>query len=146
MERYTERLFKSHDIAEMSGIRLKPYSIAATGRDGIDMAPVLDIASAALAESEIPGMSHKGLGYLIYHAGEDANWLLTRVWAEECIVAGLLVQVADGQRVAVVEPFIECVWEEIVAHHERNAWVRSMMGTEENSAAYLADLHPDGMY
>ena len=146
MEHYAARLFKSHKIAEMSGIRLKPYSIAATGREDIDMAPVLDAASAALAESGIPGMAHRGLGYLIYHAGEGANWLLTRVWMEGCIVSGLLDQIAGGQRVAVEEPFIECVWEEIIAHHERNAWVGNMMGAEENPAAYLADMLPEGMH
>ena len=130
----------------MSGIRLKPYSIAAAGREGIGMAPVLDIASAAVAESDIPGAAHSGLGYLVYHAGEGADWLLTRVWMEGCIVSGLLYRVAGGRRVAVEEPFIECVWEEVVAHHERDAWVRNMMGAGENPAAYLADLLPDGMH
>ena len=146
MERYRARLYKSHEIAGMSGVRFNPYSIAAEGREGIDMAPVLDHAAAALAASDVPGMAHKGLGYLIYHAGEGANWLLTRVWMEGGIVSGLMARIhGDGLR-DVAEPFVECVWEETVAHHERDSWVKHMMGGKENPSAYLGDRCPDGMH
>ena len=146
MGQYKPRLFKSHGAAEMSGVRLKPYSIATAGREDIDMGPVMDIVAASLAESDIPGMEHRGLGYVVYHAGEIANWLLTRVWMDGSIVTGLLAQVEGGERVDVEKPYIECVWEEIAVHHERGAWVKHMMGAGEDPDAYLADMLPDGMH
>jgi len=103
-------------------------------------------AIRALEASDIPQMPHQGLGYMVCHAGEEANWLLTRVWMEGGIVAGLLGRAEHASYAPVTTPLIECVWEEIVAHHEREAWVRHMMRGEAQPQAYVQDQLPDGMY
>lgn len=146
MDTYHPRTLACYDVVEMSGIRTKPYTIFAEGREGIDMAPVLDHAEIALAASSIPSTARHGLGYLIYHAGMQTNWLLTRVWMPGGIVSGLLARIENGERVDVTEPIIECVWEEVVVHHERMAWVRHMMGRAEDPDAYLDDRLPSGSY
>lgn len=146
METYKARLIQSHDPATVGGIRLKPYSIASEGRAKIAMRPVHGHAAEALARSSIPVMAHCRLGYVIYHAGTDGYWLLVRVWLDGGIVAGLLARV-DGERCTeVADPLIECVWEEIPAHHERDAWVRHMMTDPENPQGYLRDRLPDGYH
>lgn len=146
MDRYEPRLFKSYDPVRMSGTRIKPYTIAAPGREDIDLQPVLDRAAVALAASSLMSMPHRGLGYLILHAGEEANWLLTRVWMKGGIVSGLLARFDGGEITDVHDPLVECVWEEVVAHYERQAWVRHMMTDAEDTAGYLGDRLTGGMH
>lgn len=146
METYEARLIQSHDCVDLGGIRFKPYSIAAEGREDIAMRRVLGYAAEALAASSIPTLSHRGLGYIIYHAGTGGNWLLVRPWLDGGIVSGLLGRIDGDCYMEVTAPLIECVWEEIPAHHERGAWVRHMMTDAEDREGYLRDRLADGYH
>lgn len=139
MDIYLPRLIESHDPVELEGMRLKPYFIAAQGREDIDTDPVLRHAAEALRVSSVPAMAHLGLGYMVYHAGEGGNWLLVRVWLDGGIVSGLLGRIEGTRYAEVTEPLVECVWEEIPVHHERGAWVRHMMTDPADPEAYLRD-------
>ena len=144
MDTYYPRLMKFHDVANISGICFKVYSIAVDGRENIVIGPVLKHASEFLAASAVPTMDHARLGYIVYHAGDGGNWLLIRTWLGGGIVAGLLGQI-DGNRFDVVtEPLIECVWEEVPVHHERCAWVRHMMTDPPDPTGYLKDHLAEG--
>lgn len=146
METYEPRLIRSLDLVTLGGITIKRYFIAVKGREDIAVQPVLGHADEALAGSSLSTLAHRGLGYLIHHAGTDGNWLLVRVWLDGGIVSGLLARI-DGERCTkVTAPLIECVWEEIPAHHERGAWVRHMMTGAKNPEAYLRDRLPDGYH
>ena len=139
-------MFRSYDIAEFSGIRFKPYTIEATEGESINIKPVLDYAKSLLAESAIPWLRHCGLGYITYHKGEDGNWLLLRTWVEGGIQAGLIAA-NHGQGFQLLKvPFCECVWEAVIATHERDAWVRHMMCSDQNPEAYLEDRLSAGFY
>ena len=138
------RLIESRDPVELEGLRLKPYFIAARGREVIDTDSVLKHAAEALRASSVPSMAHLGLGYIVYHAGEGGNWLLVRVWLDGGIVSGLLGRIDGGHYSEVKEPMVECVWEEIPVHHERGAWVRYMMSDPADPEAYLRDTLASG--
>ncbi|WP_424981660.1 hypothetical protein [Maritalea sp. S77] len=127
------------------GFELKTYSICAKSRTPLPTDPIFSAAMEALHTSQIIDMPHQGIGYLMVHFGEAANWVLTRVWREGDIVAGLLTHFEAGKLLQVDEPMIECVWEEVIVHHERNAWVKHMMGGA-GKEGYLADHLADGQY
>lgn len=146
MGRYKTRLFRSQGLQNVNGIRLKVYTIAAEGREDIDMGPVLRYATSTLAQSPIPWTAHRESGYIIYHAGQIANWLLTRVWLKGDIVSGLLAADYGDGLADVSMPLVECVWEAVVSQYERDAWVRHMMSGEEDPAGYLADFLEDGYH
>ncbi|MEM6638339.1 MAG: hypothetical protein AAF610_00415 [Pseudomonadota bacterium] len=146
METYRARQVVAHPVSDLAGLKIKPYTIAAAGREEIDIHRVLEHADAELRSSGLSSLAHHGLGYVIYHAGADANWLLLRVWVDGCIVAGRVVHVVDDQRVEIESPLIECVYEQVPASHERTAWVRHMMGDTPDAAGYLADRLTDGDY
>ncbi|WP_428648505.1 hypothetical protein [Roseibium sp.] len=143
---YKQRLYRSYPPVECAGVRLKPYTIAAAGREDFNIQAALDYAAVALAASPVAWMRHRGLGYLMHHRGEDGNWFLLRVWLEGDIQAGLLS--ADHGRgfEPVTMPACECVWEGLVTCHEREAWIRHMMSETENPDGYLADRLEDGFH
>ena len=145
MGNYTPRLFEPRKTFNHAGIRFKFCTIAAAGREDIATGPIVKAVTSAIDASKVPTLDHRGLGYVVYHAGEQANWLLTRVWLDGDIVSGLLGRVIDGTYKDVTEPLVECVWEEIAVHHEREAWVRHMMSGPQNPDAYLADVIAGGM-
>ena len=143
---YRKRMFRSHGNSDVDGIKLKIYTITANGRDETDLIQVLDRAGVALGNSLIPQMPHQRLGYLIHHAGEDADWLLTRVWLRGDIVSGLLAANHGNGFEDVSDPLVECVWESVVGQHERNAWVRHMMSVPSNAEGYLSDYLAAGWH
>lgn len=144
MNRYQPRTIRAFAPMRTDDIVLKPYVICAEGRSTPAMEAVTAQALPALAASELPSLPHRGLGYLILHAGEEADWLLTRVWLEGDIVAGLLATLKDGRLEPVTAPLIECVWEAVVGADERDAWVRRMMVERPDPQAYLDDRLADG--
>jgi hypothetical protein len=146
MGQYKRRQYQSFDVIEVAGIRIKPYTIAAKGREGLKIDHALNYARNALPESPIPWMRHHGLGYLMYHAGEDGNWFLLRAWVEGDIQVGMIcADSGDGFKTLSV-PACECVWEAVISHHERDAWVKNMMSAKPDPDAYLADRLVDGMH
>ncbi|WP_259781062.1 hypothetical protein [Aestuariispira ectoiniformans] len=143
---YKPRYFRTHDMIDCSGIRLKPYTIALEDRRDINLEPIFDYANYALSGSQIPWLQNHGLGYLVYHTGEDGNWLLLRTWTQGDIVAGL-ISADHGCGFKTLEvPCIECVWEAVISQHERDAWVRHMMSGQTDADGYLADKLADGLY
>ena len=146
MGQYKKRLYTSYAPIEVGGIMLKPYTIAAEGREDLNVEHALAYARKALPESGIPWMHHHGLGYLIYHAGEDANWILLRAWVEGDIQVGMICGDYGYGFKPLSIPACECVWEALIASHERDAWVRNMMSTQTDPDAYLNDTLTDGMH
>lgn len=146
MTGYKPRQFHFHGTKEAGDICLKLYSITADGRNTPDMTQIGDIAETELLASPIPALPHRGLGYVICHAGEVANWLLIRVWREGEIVMGLLRTVEDGSAKQVEEPLIECIWEAAVSVHEREAWIKAMIEDGGGKETYLANSLEDGAH
>lgn len=143
---YKPREFRFHSVSVTEGIRLKTYSISAKPGVEVEMSGAMAHAAEALRQSSIPWMQHQGLGYLIYHMGEEGGWLLTRVWLKGGIVSGLLHRDQGYGFEPVPVPLVECVWESVVTQHERDAWVRQMMSDGADHQGYLEDWLPDGQY
>lgn len=146
MSVYTKRKFIFEAIESFGDTRLKTYTIMAEGRTKKALNPMLRFAKKSLAESTIPWMKHEKLGYIIYHIGEDADWLLTRVWCEGGIVTGLIAADYGNGWALLATPCVECVWEAVVTEFERNAWVRNMLTETPNAEAYLNDRLGEGHY
>ena len=143
---YKPRLFRPHGTSEFDGIELKTYSITAEGREETDLIPVLRHAGTALGSSPIPRMPYRGLGYLVLHAGEQADWLLTRVWLDGDIVSGLLAANHGDGFESVSDPLVECVWGAVVGQYERDALVRHMMSVPASAEGYLGDFLAAGRH
>jgi len=90
-----------------------------------------------------------GLGYVIIHQGEMRNWLLLHRWAYNDIVLASIASAPLGSAYFQLEDhrqFHACVWEHVVIHHERNAWVKHMMSGSPEPRSYLGDHLKNGDY
>ena len=146
MTLYAPRMFKRSGIHTFGDIALKCYTITVKGQVPVDIDRALPYARQSLAGSLLPWLQHKGVGYLIYHAGEDANWLLTRLWMQGDIVSGLIAGDHGHGLNPIPTPFVECVWEAVICEFERNCWVKHMMIEAPDPDAWLMDQLPEGLH
>ena len=72
------------------GATLKLYTISSTTRSASLSDKHDDLIAAALEKLSSSSFSSRGLGYAMLHKGEDADWLLVRLWLEGDIVAGAM--------------------------------------------------------
>ena len=85
--------------------------------------------------------SNFGLGYVMLHHGEEANWLLFDWWISGGIACQILCRSTHGEPTQferVFRPFMACVWEAVAIAHERDAWVSTMMRDRPSPEDYLA--------
>ena len=143
---YQKRKFMNFGVQPFDGVQLKLYTISAASRAASLNDKHDDLIKTGLEKLASKKFSPRGLGYAMLHKGEDADWLLVRLWLEGDIVAGVMAGDYGKGFDWVTEPFVECIWEHLVARHERDAWVRHMMSKTPKPTAYLEDVLPHGMY
>ena len=144
---YRSRRFVARGVTSIGPIQLKTYTITAEGRAAPDVIAGVEFARVQLPSATAQGFEETGKGYLIFHAGEVEDWLLVRWWINGGIVAGLLAsRQGDARFEYCAQPYIECVWEGFITEFERSAWVRHMMTASPDTAAYLDDQLPTGLY
>jgi hypothetical protein len=85
---------------------------------------------------------HYGLGFIIFHQGEDGNYILMNAWTDECILVQHLyvapLHAPGHYEYHTPTGMMACVWELEVHCFERDAWVSTMMGnTPPDASAYL---------
>ena len=145
MEEYLARQYRSHEVVDAAGLRLKLYTITLTGREH-DIPPNMTaLVERGVFKAGLEREKTEGLGYVVVHLGEDATWVLFRAWFTGGILGGKLYRIEAGELRDVAEPLIECVWEHTVAHYERNAWVQHMLSTRDPDG-YLRATLSDGAY
>jgi len=143
---YRPRDIQSHGIAEMSGWRMKQYSITAdTGPiDPSVMAAAERVAMKACLEVSSDRGGRNPVGFSILHSGAEAMWLLVDFWTGD-----IISQLAFGAALddpTAFEPVPRgrgtvCVWEMEVFSHERDSFVEHMMSqTGPNTENYLHDV------
>ena len=153
MHPYTPRRIRSHGIREVSGWRLKVYSVVVDGSPpewGV-FEPTVAFVEAALPSPAVAA-GRAGLGFLIAHTGrgmwytvlcwwDRENELPIRVWVAEQDGGPPRWRPARGSESV-------CVWDLDVIWHERQAWVRTLLAKHpapDADSAYLADvLERDG--
>jgi hypothetical protein len=140
---------------EINGWKLKVYGISAT-RDLSDkdtVAAVMIERGRQIAESVFarnPTTNSYGLGYVIFHEGRLANWLLLDWWADEIQIRHHLYR-SDSATPAgferVTSDLIACIWELRLIAFEREAWIETMLKSPDRPDVqrYLAARLPDGM-
>jgi hypothetical protein len=152
---YAERLVRFIGIWEMNGWSLKVYGISAT-RDPSDKDTVSSVmieSGRQIAEAVFtrdPTTNSYGLGYIIFHEGRLANWLLLDWWADEIQIRHQLYRSdsadpAGFQR--VTSDLIACIWELRVVEFEREAWIQTMLKSPSRPDVqrYLDLRLPDAM-
>lgn len=146
-ELHEKRFVDAIEVAEISGARVKSYIITEKSRNRPNLSDGYKFACTHLATEAAYGIAEKGLGYLILHAGEDADWLLVRWWLPGGIVAGIVAsRQGDAEFKLCERPYVECVWEGIITEFERSAWVQHMMCATPDQASYLDATLPAGAY
>lgn len=142
---YHPRHFSPCGVRTVGPLHAKVYEIVAHGRDAGDVDAAVDHISRHISEDLLANIAATGLGYVLIHRGEAADWLLARTWLEGGIVAGI-VYTGNGRTFEKApSQIIECVWEAVVAFHERDAWVRAGMSVAGREL-YLSDMLPTGFY
>jgi hypothetical protein len=136
---YEPRPLSPLGVVELRWYRLKAYSIvygdAPFDRERFD-------AGLRLAERELPAPAvapgRPGVGFVIFHQGRTGPYLVLGWWdnENELPVRVFLEDPAGWRPAAGGESF--CVWDLRVVWHEREAYVRMMLGGEADEAAYLA--------
>lgn len=132
---YDPRPIRSVELVAEDGWRLKVYGIAAANRS-----PNSNLVSAAkhVALEHLPGPAidddRYGVGFLIVHEGQDANFVLLDWWVGE----NMLHQ--DVFTPSFEEPArlthlpagpTACVWELFVLSFERQAWISTVLANPE---------------
>lgn len=156
MTPYRQRVFRFAELHTIGGLQLKCYRIGlaigsmmnpgAHERYAHALAYVREHAPTILRLSTY---ANHGLGYLIVHFGAQRVWLLLHWWhGEDIVLAHLASAPLEGGRFQSEDgqPFHACVWEHVVIHHERDAWVRHMLASPPDPAGYLEDRLADGDY
>lgn len=149
---YQTRVFRNLSDWSIADHRLKPYAITVAEAPAVQ-APLVDAAVEHTRRVLPPAAAAEGgserLGYGILHTGTLGTWLLIHWWAHGDICCGRLALAAPGNiefRSMDDRPLLACVWEQVVMHHERGAWVRHMMAPRPDADAYFGDRLADGRY
>jgi hypothetical protein len=142
---YRPRHFSLCGIRSAGPLLAKVYEILAEGREAGDVDRAIDHIARHVRDDLFAHVNCTGVGYIVIHRGEMADWLLARTWLEGGIVAGVVYN-GDGRTFEKVSaPLIECVWEAVAASHERGAWIRAGMSVAGQDQ-YLSDTLPAGYY
>ncbi len=153
---YADRLIRFLGIWEINGWKLKVYGISAARdvSDELTVDPAIIESGRRIAETVFIRNSTTNsynLGYIIFHEGRLANWLLLDWWADEIQVRQQLFR-SDSPYPAtfkrVTDELIACIWELRVVAFEREAWIETMLksSSRPDVQAYLDLRLADGMH
>ncbi len=133
---YTERPIRFLEVWSHAGWRLKVYSISSK-REVCRLDLVAAAKDVATENLPHPALSPEryGLGTLIIHEGNDANFVLLDHWAGENMLhhqvfASSLewpLELADASHTKLAM----CVWELHVLAFERQAWIDTVLRQPE---------------
>jgi hypothetical protein len=153
---YAERLIRFLGIWEVNGWRLKVYGISATRglHDPETVSSEMIDSGRRIAEKVFtrnPTTNSYALGYVIFHEGRLANWLLLDWWADEIQVRHQLFKSPSADPAAferVTSDLVACIWELRVIGFEREAWIEAMLKSPRRPDVrrYLDSRLLDGMF
>ena len=143
---YAPRHVRCLGIQDISGHTMKLYALQASGRTVSDAltAAAIDAVTTVLPGRVPDGLPPHRIGFVIIHAGEDANWLLVDQWVDGAIMCHRLLRASrDGADAAHFKPVSDsdlcfCVWEGAIIDFERRAFIATMMRAAPDPLAYFA--------
>lgn len=139
---YAPRPTRLHQLIRPAGWTLKLYGIS-YGRRAVDERLLTAASSAAatvLPAADKPDVF--GIGFVIAHQGQHAEWVLIDWWQAGGILAQRIVSRPYGSDdpLAQAPPhLLACVWELRITTFERDAWVKFVLAqpSRPNFSAYL---------
>ena len=144
-EPYFERYFTDLGVHKFGASTFKTYHIAIDALAEVELDPHSRAYLNAFVEANLNG---EQIGFVMTHAGEEADWLLLYWWSIGGILHRHIVsRRADQDGFDLADPsIVACVWEQIVIEYERKAWVRHVLTASPSRSAYLQDVLPNGRY
>lgn len=142
---YFERHFTGLGPQKFGGSTFKAYHIAIEEHAEAALDPDSHAYLNAFVEANLDS---EQIGFVMAHAGEEADWLLLYWWSIGGILHRHIVsRRADQDGFDLADPsIVACVWEQIVIEYERKAWVRHVLTASPSRSAYLQDVLPNGRY
>jgi predicted GNAT family N-acyltransferase len=143
---YRKRRVRALPLFSFEGWRLKVYGLTAEGRH-VDPSLVNAAREAARRLLPRPGVAapHRyGAGFLIAHAGADADFVVVGWWGMQNELSLRVLTSPPGQTRCLeersnLEGSVACVWDMAVVWAERQAWVEHVMCADgPDFDAYLA--------
>ncbi len=145
-EPYATRSIRCLDILSFDGWRLKLYGIAYQ-RERPGQALVDAAVAAATQRLPRPAVARDryGVGFACAHDGRGGNFVFVNWWANEDELHHHAWRSTNEEpqqlRPTGPDDFTACAWDLAVIGHERNAWVRHVLGRADGPdlGAYLDD-------
>ncbi len=140
---YRDRRTWLIDVREIKGWQLKVYGICAHGCQL--HTDVVDAAVWHVSQNVDWGDAETGYGFVTFHSGEEAVWLMVDLWANDILRHSLFrapLSQPDQFQPGPVDGTIACVWELAVLFHEREAWVKHVLSSTDiaDFQAYMRDV------
>lgn len=135
---YTPRATRMACIHKCCGWTLKVYEVCfgSHSMPADQLAKTLDFVEKNVPWPSV-SISGQNAGFVIVHRGRDAMWLIVHVWQSDILVQfafqATLLEPVDFVRLRS-DGMCGCVWELEVIKHERDAWVRCSMGSDDRAA------------
>ncbi len=154
--KYSERLIRFLGLWEINGWMLKVYGISAdrtlNGLETIDSSMLAigkEMASSVFTSE--PTTNSYSIGYVIFHEGRLANWIILDWWADEIQIRHQLYKserANPGAFKRVTDNLVACIWELKVIEFERQAWIDHILkpASGPDAAAYFGAVLPPAMY
>lgn len=127
---YTPRPTRMHGLLQPNGWTLKLYGVSFNGPTVDDQ---LLATAASAAERVLPAVDNHdvfGVGFVIAHQGQHAEWILVDWWQTGGVLAQHLLWRPCGSADPPTDAppnLLACVWELRVTTFERNAWVHHVL-------------------
>ncbi|RZQ61205.1 hypothetical protein [Amycolatopsis suaedae] len=136
---YRPRRTRTEGLTHRDGWAVKRIGITVDDKlpGEAELAAAMDAAAGLL-----PPVNETGAAFLVVHRGEEALWALMGWWELDILYQRLFRAELGTTRFERVGPDgpTACVWELVAVAHERDAWVRHVLGRPEEPdlAGYLA--------
>ncbi|MEM9411314.1 MAG: hypothetical protein AAGA30_09390 [Planctomycetota bacterium] len=141
---YESRFTQFMGLCEVNHWTLKQYFIVGPNQQLKEKS--LDLARQFLQQQPLwPQDLQSGYGFMTLHFGEEANWLLLDLWADDILRHFLFMAAHESPDHFVPGPdngTMACVWEMAILQHERDAWVKYRMTNPDapDFHGYLQDV------
>ena len=142
MTSFAPRSVTSYGVEHIGGWPAKVYGMTVTG------VPSTELVSAArtIAATALPAPVGRA-AFLLAHQARPACFVLVCWWSSDIDLCQRYYRspLNRPSALAAMPPEAAgCVWELAVTAHERDAWIRHMLDTDQpDLASYLADTNLD---
>lgn len=131
---YELREVSAKPVIEVAGYQIKPYQITYPGPTARQEIECFDMARMLTQVIDpITDVKYHGLGFAILHLARDGTYLLVGRWYDGNNLMSESFRVTGPEHARQFEKLslFACIWEMAVYHHERCAWITTVMSSGE---------------